>query len=51
MTTVCSTFLMVSKIAFNLPGSIGYPIGLACLVVAIVWFCVWYKKEKTLIKE
>ena len=31
MTTVCSTFLMVSKIAFNLPGQIGYPIGLACL--------------------
>ena len=51
MTTVCSTFLMVSKIAFNLPGSIGYPIGLVCLIVAIVWFCVWYKKEKTLIKE
>ena len=48
MTTVCSTFLMVSKIAFNLPGHIGYPIGLACLVVAIVWFCVWYRKEKNL---
>ena len=51
MTTVCSTFLMVSKIAFNLPGQIGYPIGLACLVVAIVWFCVWYKKEKNLNKK
>ena len=51
MTTVCSTFLMVSKIAFNLPGHIGYPIGLACLVVAIVWFCVWYKKEKNLNKK
>ena len=48
MTTVCSTFLMVSKIAFNLPGHIGYPIGLASLVVAIVWFCVWYRKEKNL---
>ena len=48
MTTVCSTFLMVSKIAFNLPGSIGYPIGLASLVVAIVWFCVWYRKEKNI---
>ena len=51
MTTVCSTFLMVSKITFNLPGQIGYPIGLACLVVAIVWFCVWYKKEKNLNKK
>ena len=48
MTTVCSTFLMVSKIAFNLPEAIGYPIGLASLVVAIVWFSIWYRKEKTL---
>lgn len=45
MTTVCSTFLFVSKQAFNLPSHIGYPLGIACLVVAIIWFFVWKKKE------
>ena len=46
MTTVCSTFLFVSKQAFHLPGEIGYPLGICCLVVAIVWFTVWYKKNE-----
>ena len=45
MTTVCSTFLFVSKQAFQLPESVGYPLGGVCLVVAIIWFCIWYRKE------
>ena len=45
MTTVCSTYLFVSKQAFRLPDSVGYPLGGVCLVVAIVWFVVWYRKE------
>ena len=44
MTTVCSTFLFVSKQAFHLPVCVGYGLGLACLVVAVVWFTVWYKR-------
>ena len=44
MTTVCATFLFVSKQAFPLPLSVGYPLGGVCLVAAIVWFCVWYRK-------
>jgi carbon starvation protein CstA len=44
MTTVCATFLFVSKQAFYLPLSVGYPLGGVCLVAAIVWFCVWYRK-------
>ena len=44
MTTVCSTWLFVSRQAFDL-GNVGYGLGLACLVVAVVWFCVWYYKE------
>ncbi|SEV85475.1 Carbon starvation protein CstA [Prevotella aff. ruminicola Tc2-24] len=44
MTTVCSTFLFVSKQAFHLPACVGYGLGLACLVVAVVWFTVWYKR-------
>jgi len=44
MTTVCSTFLFVSKQAFHLPESVGYPLGVLCFFVALVWFCVWYRK-------
>ena len=44
MTTVCSTFLFVSKQALEL-GTVGYYLGALCFVVALVWFCVWYKKE------
>ena len=47
MTTVCSTFLFVSKQALHLPESVGYPLGGLCLLVAIVWFCIWYRKETT----
>ena len=45
MTTVCSTFLFVSKQAFGLPGEVAYPMGIACLVIAIVWFALWFRKE------
>jgi carbon starvation protein CstA len=45
MTTVCTTFLFVSKQAFELPGEKGYSLGIACLVVACVWFAVWYKRN------
>ena len=41
MTTVCTTFLMVSKTAFGLPYSIGYSVGGAALVIAAVWFVAW----------
>ena len=46
MTTVCSTFLFVSGQAFGnvIPRPVGYALGLACLLIAIVWFCVWLKK-------
>ena len=43
MTTVCSTWLFVSKQAFNM-GSVGYVLGGICLVVAIVWFIIWYRR-------
>ena len=50
MTTVCSTFLFVSKQAFGLPGEIGYPCGAVCFVVACVWFTMWYRKYQQSIK-
>ena len=45
MTTVCSTFLFISKQAFHLPETIAYSLGALCFVVACVWFGLWYRKE------
>ena len=45
MTTVCSTFLFISRQAFHLPEPLAYGLGCACLCVAVVWFFVWYKKN------
>ena len=45
MTVVCSSFLMVSKNAFGLDLMVGYGVGGAALVVAVVWFAMWYRKN------
>lgn len=42
MTTVCSTFIFVSKQALNL-GTFGYALGGLCLIIAVIWFFVWYR--------
>ena len=44
MTVVCSTFLFVSPQAFGLNVTIGYGLGAAVLVTALVWFCCWHRK-------
>ena len=46
MTAVCSTYFFVSKQILGLPISIGYPLGGLCVLVAIAWFAVWYRKTK-----
>ncbi|MDE6353638.1 MAG: carbon starvation protein A [Prevotella sp.] len=47
MTTVCTTFLLVSRQAFNLPAGISYTAGgCACMATAI-WFAVWLKKQRS----
>ena len=45
MTTVCTTYLFISKQAFGLPAEVAYPMGIACLVIACIWFGLWYNKE------
>ena len=45
MTVVCSSFFMVSKNSLGLDIMVGYGVGIVCLVVACVWFAIWYKKE------
>ena len=44
MTTVCSTFLFVSKQAFHLNETLAYSLGAVVLVLAVVWFFAWYRK-------
>jgi carbon starvation protein CstA len=46
MTTVCSTFLFISKCAFGLSVGISYAMGGACFVISIVWFTLWYNRQK-----
>ncbi|NPD92743.1 carbon starvation CstA family protein [Xylanibacter muris] len=51
MTTVCSTFLFVSKQAFGFDAHVGYMLGAAVLVLAVIWFSVWlYRYRKNNIK-
>ena len=45
MTTVCSTFLFVSKQALGLDLVLGYSLGALVLFVALIWFIIWYKKQ------
>ena len=45
MTTVCSTYFFISKQMLGLPATLAYSLGIACLLVAIVWFFLWYRKN------
>ncbi len=45
MTFVCTTFLLISPIAFGLGNQISYGIGGCVLIVAIIWFGWWYRKN------
>lgn len=47
MTFVCSTFLLISPIAFGIGNLISYGIGGCIVLVAISWFSLWYHKDKT----
>lgn len=51
MTAVCSTYFFVSKQILGLPIGIGYPLGGLCVLVAIAWFAVWYRKTITKAKQ
>ena len=45
MTAVCSTFLFVSPQALGLNLTIGYSLSGVVLIIALVWFLVWYRKS------
>ena len=44
MTTVCSTYAFVSKQMLGMSDT-GYVLGLVCLVIACIWFVLWYRRE------
>ena len=46
MTTVCCTYVFISRQMLHLPEPLAYGLGIACLVVASVWFAVWYNKQE-----
>lgn len=51
MTTVCATFLFISKQAFHLDAPVAYGLGVLVFVIAVVWFVLWYGNyKKSLIK-
>lgn len=45
MTVVCSTFLLISPMALHLNSTISYAGSIVALVIACVWFLVWYRKQ------
>ena len=46
MTTICATYLFVSKQAFGMPERVGYLLGAVVLIVAIGWFHIYESKYK-----
>ena len=46
MTTVCSTYVFISRQMLHLPEPLAYGLGIACLVVDAVWFTIWYNKQE-----
>lgn len=44
MTTVCSTYLFISKQAFGMQEDLAYLLGILVLAVAVLWFFMWKRK-------
>ena len=45
MTCVCSTYILIAPEGLQISGTVAYPVGIICMIVAAVWFRTWYKKE------
>ena len=44
MTCVCSTYILLADEGLRLSGSISYPAGIVCTIIAAVLFARWYKR-------
>jgi hypothetical protein len=47
MTCVCSTYICIAPEGLGLSHAASYGVGIACVVVAAVWFYIWISKQKT----
>ena len=45
MTLVCSTYICIAPEGLSLPQEVAYGLGGTCLLVALIWFNLWLKKE------
>ena len=45
MTLVCSTYICIAPEGLSLPQPVAYGIGGTCLLIAMIWFNLWLKKE------
>ena len=45
MTLVCSTYICIAPEGLSLQQPVAYGIGGACVLIAVVWFITWFKKE------
>jgi carbon starvation protein CstA len=48
MTVVCSTFLLISPMAFGLNATISYTGSIVVCVATLVWFGIWMRRESRL---
>lgn len=46
MTLVCTTYICIAPEGFGMPREIAYMTGGICTLISIVWFVVWYRKNK-----
>ena len=45
MTVSCTVFFFISKQALNVGATVAWSMGAAILLVALVWFFVWKRKQ------
>lgn len=50
MTTICVTYICIAPEGFSLSHVVSYAIGSFALLLSIVWFAVWKKKERNTIR-
>jgi carbon starvation protein CstA len=48
MTSVCSTYICIAPEGLSLPKEISYAIGGACVLIALVWFIIWYRRNSNI---
>ena len=47
MTCVCYTYICIAPEGLGLSHTVSYGVGIACVMVATVWFYIWINKQKT----